>query len=140
MVPHGTRMATVAIAVALTCVAWGEAPEPSPTNRFVAAGDASAPAPQRSKITPDFRDVDFSVIAEAVGQSIGRSIVIGPGVCASVSAAWETELTAVEFYQAFVSIARTLGFTVVEQGSVTTVTLDESARKGSPQSCRRYPV
>jgi hypothetical protein len=134
-------MATVAIAAALTSVAWGgEAPEPSPTNRFVAPGDARAPAPQPYKIAPDFRDVSFSVFAEAVGQTIGRSIVIGPGVCGSVTVAWETELTAEEFYQAFVSIARTMGFTVVEQGSATTVTLDDSARKGSPESCRNYPV
>jgi len=139
MAPYGTRRAAVAIALALTCVAWGEAPEPSPTNRFVAPGDVSAPAPQPSKFAPDFRDVNFSAFAEAVGQSIGRRIVIGPGVCAIVSVAWETELTAAEFYQAFVSIARTMGFTVVEQGSVTTVTLNDSARKGSSQSCGRYP-
>src|SRR5262245_58679080 len=135
MVPYGTRIAAVAIAVAFTCVAWGEAPEPPPTNRFVASDDASAPARQPSTFAPAFWDANFAVFAEFVGQSSGRSIVLGPGVCGVVTVAWENEVTAEELYQAFVSIVRTMGFTVVEQGSVTTLTLE-----GSDQSCRNYPA
>jgi type II secretory pathway component GspD/PulD (secretin) len=132
-----TRMATVAVAMALTCVARGQ--EPSPTNRFVAEGDAPITPKPPSKITPNYIDVEFSTIAQAVGHSSGRTLVIGPGVCALVSASWETELTGEQFYQAFVSIARTLGFVVVEQGSVTKITLDDNARKDSSPRCRQYP-
>ena len=137
MLQDRTRMATVAVAMALACVAWGQ--EPSSTNRFVTEGDPPITPKAPSKIAPHFMDVDFSSIAQAVGHSSGRTLVVGPGVCALVSASWETELTGEQFYQAFVSIARTLGFVVVEQGSVTTITLDDNARKDSPPRCRRYP-
>ena len=84
MVQDRTRMATVAIAAAFACVAWGQ--EPSPTNRLVAEGDTPVTPKAPSKIAPNFMDVDFSSIAEAVGHSSGRTLVVGPGVCALVSA------------------------------------------------------
>lgn len=137
MLEDRARMATVAVAMALACVAWGQ--EPSSTNRFVTEGDTPITPKVPSKIAPHFMDVDFSTIAQAVGHSSGRALVVSPGVCALVSASWETELTGEQFYQAFVSIARTLGFVVVEQGSVTTITLDDNARNDSPPRCRQYP-
>ena len=115
-----SRMTTTVLAMALACVAWGK-----------------EPASSSAHLRPSFRDADFSSIAQAVGDSTGRTVVVGSGVCAFVSAVWETAITEEQFYQEFVSIARTLGFTVVEQGSVTTITLDANAPKDP--SCRRYP-
>ena len=127
-----TKVATAAIAMALAGVAWGQ----EPTNRFNVP-DTPPSARMPSKIAPDFHDVDYAQIAKVVSQMSGRTLVLGPGVCALVSASWETALTGQQFYQAFVSISQALGFVVVEEGSVTTITLTD-ARKGS-STCGRYP-
>ena len=74
-------------------------------------------------------------MAQVVAQLSGRTLVVGQGVCALVTASWQTELTGEQFYQEFVSIAHALGFIVVEQGAVTTIALD--ARKKS-SSCEKY--
>jgi type II secretory pathway component GspD/PulD (secretin) len=136
MLRDRTRIATVAIASALACVAWGQ--EPTSTNRLETAADA----PITAKVPPIlayFIDADFLTVAEAVSHSSGRTLVVGPGVCALVTARWETALTGEQFYQAFVSIARTLGFMVVEQGSFTKIALDDNAREDPSPRCRRYP-
>ena len=135
MFQYRARMASVAVAMFfLAGAAWGG--EPPSTNRIVAAGDTPVTS---GKIIPDFKDADLFLFAQAVGQTSGRTIVVGPGVCAVVSARWETPLTGQQFYEEFVSITRTLGFVIVEQGSVTTITLDENSRKDSQPRCRRYP-
>jgi hypothetical protein len=134
MFEHGTKAATAAVAMALACAAWGQ--EPSSRNRMIVTDDIPPAARMPSKFAPDFRDVDFSSIARIVGQLSGRTLVVGPGVCALVNANWETELTGEQFYQEFVSIAHALGFVVVEQGSVTTITLG-NAHEGS-STCKKY--
>jgi hypothetical protein len=134
MFRYGTKVATAAVAMALACVAWGQ--EPSSRNRIIATDDTPPAARVPSKVAPDFRDVDFSSFARVVGQLSGRTLVLGPGVCAVVSAAWETELTGEQFYQEFVSIAYALGFIVVEQGSVTTITLGNDHKDSS--TCGSY--
>ncbi|WP_153067058.1 hypothetical protein [Steroidobacter cummioxidans] len=134
MFEHGTKVATAAVAMALAWVAWGQ--EPSPENRFIDAGDTPPAARMPAKVVPHFRDVDFRSMAQAVSQLSGRTLVLSPGVCAVISAAWETELTGEQFYQEFVSIAHILGFIVVEEGSVTTITLRNDPQDSS--TCRKY--
>ncbi|WP_407700198.1 hypothetical protein [Steroidobacter agaridevorans] len=120
--------------MALACVAWGQ--EPSSTNRFIAPDD-TPPAPRTpSKVAPDLRDIDFSSFARIVGQVSGRTLVVGAGVCALINATWDHELTGEQFYQEFVSIAHALGFIVVEQDSVTTISLGKD-RKGA-SACGSY--
>jgi len=132
MFEYGKKVATASVAMTLSCLAWGQ--EPSASNRIIAA-DHTPPAERMpSKVAPDFRDADFASVAQAVGHFSGRSLVLGPGVCAIISASWGTELTGEQFYQEFVSIAHALGFIVVEQGSVTTIT---KAHKDSA-TCREY--
>jgi type II secretory pathway component GspD/PulD (secretin) len=135
MFEYGTRVTSAAVAMALACVAWGQ--EPSSRNRIISSDDTPPAARTPSKVAPYFRDVNISSIAQAVGQLSGRTLVLGPGVCAVVSAAWETELTGEEFYQEFVLIAHALGFVVVEEGSVTTITLGHAHKDSS--TCRKYP-
>ena len=134
MFEYGTKVATVAVAMAVTCIASGQ--ESSSRNRIIATDDTSPAARMFSKVAPDFRDVDFSSIAQVVGQLSGRTLVVGHGVCALISASWETELTGEQFYQEFVSIAHALGLIVVEQGSVTTITLANAHEDSS--TCRKY--
>lgn len=134
MFEYGKKVATAAVAMALACIAWGQ--EPSPRNRIVATDDTPPAARMPSKFAPDFRDADFSSIAQVVGQSSGRTLVVSHGVCALISASWATELTGEQFYQEFVSIAHALGFVVVEQGSVTTITLGDAHKDSS--TCGKY--
>jgi hypothetical protein len=132
MFEYGKKVATAAVAMALACIARGQ--EPSSRNRIIANDDTPPAARMPSKVTPDLRDVDFSSFARIVGHLSGRTLVLGPGVCAVINASWETELTGEQFYQEFVSIAHALGFIVVEQGSVTTIT---KAHKDS-STCGKY--
>jgi hypothetical protein len=134
MFKYGTKVATAAVAMALACIAWGQ--EPSSRNRIIATEDTPPAARMPSKVAPDFRDVPFSALAQVVGQVSGRTLVVGPGVCALVNASWQTELTGEQFYQEFVSIAHALGFIVVEQGSVTTITLASAHNDSS--TCGKY--
>lgn len=133
MFEYGTKVATAAVAMALACIAWGQ--EPSSRNRIIATDD-TPPARMPSKFAPNFKDVDFSSVARVVGQVSGRTLVVGPGVCALVSVSWETELTGEQFYQEFVAIAHALGFIVVEQGSVTTITPGRAHKDSS--TCGKY--
>src|SRR5512138_2263445 len=134
MFEYGTRVATAAVAMTLTCIAWGQ--EPSSRNRIIATDETPPAARMPSTVAPDFRDADFSSFARVVGQLSGRTLVVAPGVCALINAAWVNELTGEEFYQEFVSIAHALGFIVVEQGSVTTITLGNDHKDSS--SCGSY--
>lgn len=129
MFEYGTKVATAVVAMALACVAWGQ--EPPSRNRIVASDDTPPAARMPSKVAPDLRDIDFSSFARIVGQVSGRALVVGPGVCALINATWENGLTGEQFYQEFVSIAHALGFVVVEQGSVTTVTLGDAHKDSS---------
>lgn len=135
MVEYGRAVATAAVAMALACVAWGQ--EPSSGNRFITTDDIPPGPRTPAKVAPDFRNVAFSAIAQVVGELSGRTLVLGPGVCAVISAAWETELTGEQLYQEFVSISHALGFIVTEQGSVTTISLGKAHKDAS--SCGEYP-
>jgi type II secretory pathway component GspD/PulD (secretin) len=119
MFEQGTKAAIAAVAMVLACSAWGQAQPPK--NRMLTPGDTRPRMP--AKVTPNFRDISFSKFADAVSQISGRTLVIGRGVCASISLAATTELTGEQFYQEFVSISHALGFIVVEEGSVTTISL-----------------
>jgi type II secretory pathway component GspD/PulD (secretin) len=90
------------------------------------------------KHRPTFVDADFAQIAKSLGDLTGRKFVLDPGVCALVTASWDTPLTTDEFYQAFLSIARELGFVVVEEGFSTTIKLDEQAPKDDERTCPHY--
>jgi type II secretory pathway component GspD/PulD (secretin) len=79
------------------------------------------------KHRPTFVDADFAEIAKWLGDLTGRKFVLDPGVCALVTASWDTPLTTDEFYQAFLSIAREIGFVVVEEGFSTAIKLDQQA-------------
>ncbi|MGH8186959.1 MAG: hypothetical protein ACREUC_10375, partial [Steroidobacteraceae bacterium] len=107
------------------------------------AGGASSQEFGRIRTTvkhrPTFVDADFAEIARTLGELTGRKFVLDSGVCALVTASWDTPLSEEEFYQAFLSIARALGFVVVEQGFSTTIKLDPTISRDPEAACPRYP-
>jgi len=111
---------------------------------LVVAGAASSQEIGRIRTTvkhrPTFVEADFAEIAKSLGELTGRKFVLDPGVCALVTASWDKALTEQEFYQAFLDIARALGFVVIEQGFSTTIKLDEKAATSPERKCPRYPV
>jgi hypothetical protein len=92
------------------------------------------------KHRPAFVDADFGQIATYVGQLTSRTFQLEPGVCAQVTANWDKPLSSEEFYVAFLEIARTLGYDVIEDGLVTKIQLAADTPKDPRPPCRRYPV
>jgi type II secretory pathway component GspD/PulD (secretin) len=111
-------------AVVLSAAAWGQVTKLQST----------------VKHRPTFIDSDFGDIAKYVGELTSRTFELEPGVCAQVTAQWDKAMTSDEFYRAFLEIARTLGYVVVEEGVVTKIQLAPDTPKDPTPPCRRYPV
>ena len=92
------------------------------------------------KHRPAFVDADFGQIAASLTDLTSRTFELEPGVCALVTANWDTPMSTEEFYQAFLGIARTLGYVVAEQGLVTKISLAPDTPKDPLPACRRYPL
>ena len=92
------------------------------------------------KHRPTFVDADFGHIAASLGELTSRTFELEPGVCAQVTANWDKPLSTEEFYQAFLGIARALGYVVAEQGLVTKISLAPQTPKDPLPACRRYPL
>jgi type II secretory pathway component GspD/PulD (secretin) len=92
------------------------------------------------KHRPVFVDADFGQIAASLGQLTSRTFELEPGVCALVTVNWDEPLSTREFYEAFLGIARTLGYVVSEQGLVTKISLPPETPRDPRPACRRYPV
>jgi type II secretory pathway component GspD/PulD (secretin) len=92
------------------------------------------------KHRPTFVDADFGQIAASLGELTSRTFELEPGVCAQVTANWDKPLSTQEFYQAFLGIARTLGYVVAEEGLVTKISLAPETPKDPLPACKRYPI
>jgi type II secretory pathway component GspD/PulD (secretin) len=92
------------------------------------------------KHRPTFVDADFGQIAASLGELTSRTFELEPGVCALVTANWDKPLSSEELYQAFLGIARTLGYVVAEEGLVTKISLAPDTPKDPRPACRRYPL
>lgn len=103
-----------------------------------AASQQLGPIRTTVKHRPTFVDADFAEIAQKLGELTGRKFVLDPGVCALVTASWDAPLTTEELYQAFLSIARALGFVVIEEGFSTTIKLDATVPRDAERTCPRY--
>jgi hypothetical protein len=112
------------LAMALSAAAWGQVTKLQST----------------VKHRPTFIDSDFAQIAKYVGELTSRTFELEPGVCAQVTAHWDKAMTSEEFYNAFLGIARALGYEVVEDGLVTKIQLAADTAKDPTPPCRRYPV
>lgn len=92
------------------------------------------------KHRPTFVDADFGKVAAYLGELASRTFEIESGVCGTVTKNWDKAQTSDELYQAFLEIARAMGYVVVEQGLVTKIQLDADTPKDPTPPCRRYPV
>jgi type II secretory pathway component GspD/PulD (secretin) len=92
------------------------------------------------KHRPTFVDADFAQIAASLGELTSRTFELERGVCAQVTANWDKPLSSEEFYQAFLGIARAMGYVVAEQGLVTKISLGPDTPKDPLPPCRRYPL
>jgi type II secretory pathway component GspD/PulD (secretin) len=119
-----SRLIVTIAAIAFAAAAWGQ----------VAKIQTSV------KHRPTFVDADFGQIAASIGELTSRTFELEPGVCALVTANWDKPLSTEEFYQAFLGIARALGYVVSEQGLVTKISLPPDTPQDPRPACRRYPL
>lgn len=89
---------------------------------------------------PTFVDADFAQIARSLTDLTSRTFELEPGVCALVTASWDKPLSTEQFYQAFLDIARSLGYVVSEEGLVTKISLPPDVPQDPKPACRRYPL
>jgi general secretion pathway protein D len=81
------------------------------------------------RITPNFKDADITVIAEAVKEATGKNFIIDPRVRAQVTMLSGTPMSPDAFYEAFLSILQVYGFVAVPSGNVIKILPDSNARQ-----------
>src|SRR5260370_1721851 len=87
-----------------------------------------ASAQQAQHITPNFKDADITLIAEAVGAATGKTFIIDPRVRAQVTMLSSTPMTPGAFYEAFLPILQVYGFIAVPSGDVRKILPYANAR------------
>jgi len=93
------------------------------------AGQASPPAAQQQRITPNFKDADITQIAEAVSAATGKNFIIDPRVRAQVTMLSATPMSPEAFYQTFLSILAVYNFIAIPDGNVVKILPDANARQ-----------
>jgi len=88
---------------------------------------ASAQQSQQ-KITPNFKDADITMIAEAVSAATGKNFIIEPRVRAQVTMLSSTPMSPDAFYEAFLSILQVHGFVAMPSGDIIKIVPDANAR------------
>src|SRR6478609_2339198 len=71
----------------------------------------------QQKITPNFKDADITMIAEAVSAATGKNFIIEPRVRAQVTMLSATAMSPDAFYEAFLSILQVHGFVAMPSGA-----------------------
>src|SRR5689334_12242939 len=82
----------------------------------------------QQKITPNFKDADITMIAEAVSAATGKNFIIEPRVRAQVTMLSSTPMSPDAFYEAFLSILQVHGFVAMPSGNVIKIVPDANAR------------
>jgi general secretion pathway protein D len=115
--------------VALLCAASlaSAQPAPQPPGQPVQPGQAAQPNQQR--ITPNFKDTDITMIAEAVAAATGKNFIIDPRVRAQVTMISSTAMSPAAFYEAFLSILAVYNFIAIPDGNVVKILPDANARQ-----------
>jgi general secretion pathway protein D len=122
---------SIARVVALLCAASLAATQP------VAAQQAGQPAQpgqaaqtNQQRITPNFKDTDITMIAEAVAAASGKNFIIDPRVRAQVTMYSSTPMSPAAFYETFLSILAVYNFIAVPaEGNVVKIMPDANARQ-----------
>ncbi|NCD32948.1 MAG: type II secretion system protein GspD [Spartobacteria bacterium] len=87
---------------------------------LVCTGFMSAMAEERA-IQFNFDQVDVRVLAKIVGQETGRQFVIGEEVNGRVTVVTPPQLPVDEVYPLFIGVLESIGYTVVNDGSLTRI-------------------
>ena len=82
----------------------------------------------QQKITPNFKDADITMIAEAVSAATGKNFIIEPRVRAQVTMLSSTPMSPDAFYEAFLSILQVHGFVAMPSGDIIKIVPDANAR------------
>lgn len=114
--------ATVAAGLASAQNAADERREP----RFAIPHDRPA---SEQRITPNFKEADITMIAEAVSAATGKNFILDPRVRAQVTMLSSTPMSPAAFYQAFLSILEVYGFNAEPAGDVIKIVPDANARQ-----------
>jgi general secretion pathway protein D len=94
---------------------------------FLLGSLASAQQSQQ-RITPNFKDADITMIAEAVSAATGKNFIIEPRVRAQVTMLSSTPMSPDAFYEAFLSILQVHGFVAMPSGNIVKIVPDANAR------------
>ena len=89
---------------------------------------ALAQQSNQQKITPNFKDADITMIAEAVSAATGKNFIIEPRVRAQVTMLSSTPMSPDAFYEAFLSILQVHGFVAMPSGDIIKIVPDANAR------------
>ena len=79
----------------------------------------------------NFQNADIRSLITTVADITGRNIVIDPAVSGQITVVSSEELAADSVYEVFLSILAVHGYSAVEDGSVTRIVPDATARFGS---------
>lgn len=94
-------------------------------------------------VTPNFRDADFTEVAQAVSAATGKNFIIDPRIHARVTIVSSTEMSAAAFYEAFLSVVRVHGWIAKTYGNVVTIFPDPKSGSGGapvPRSPTPLPL
>ena len=92
------------------------------------AGAIASAQQNQQKITPNFKDADITMIAEAVSAATGKNFIIEPRVRAQVTMLSSTPMSPDAFYETFLSILQVHGFVAMPSGDVIKIVPDANAR------------
>ena len=95
---------------------------------WLLAGSLASAQQTQQKITPNFKDADITMIAEAVSAATGKNFIIEPRVRAQVTMLSSTAMSPDAFYEAFLSILQVHGFVAMPSGDIIKIVPDANAR------------
>jgi len=118
----------IARGVALLCAASLASTQPAVAQQPAQPGQPAQANQQR--ITPNFKDTDITMIAEAVAAASGKNFIIDPRVRAQVTMYSSTPMSPAAFYETFLSILAVYNFIAVPaEGNVVKIMPDANARQ-----------
>ncbi len=83
----------------------------------------------QQRITPNFKDADIVMIAEAVAAATGKTFIVDPRVRAQVTMLSSAAMTPSAFYETFLSILAVYNFIAIPDGDVVKILPDANARQ-----------
>ena len=83
-------------------------------------------------VTPNFRDADFTEVAQAVSTATGKNFIIDPRVHARVTIVSSTAMSSAAFYEVFLSVVRIHSWVAKTEGNVVTILPDPKSESSSP--------